>query len=573
MRPAVALAAFCAIFAGALPPQAQTRRPGEVHIRGGPYAPPGATITVQANLVELAATVRDRKGQPAGGFTAADFELLDNGKPQRITLFSEVKASHAPSGDPPSAVDGPAGGAKTPVNTQPSQPVQPRYLALFFDDTHTESYGLHKSKEAAESLISTGLQPGDHVAVFTDSGAVTVEFTTDRKALLAAFAKLRPHVERGARGLDPCPLMTPYQAYVISRRLDPVAKEVAVAEAIPCRCPGGGEECIRNVPYSVQALSDTTWEAVRYQSANALEVLQIAMRDLAKQPGARILVMISAGFVTGGMERQRSAILDTALRGHIVVNSLDAEGLLGGGEAPEALGSHSGKRYNWTERSQGLRQSLLTELMADSSAATGGRFIRNTNDLSGALGSLASAPEVSYLVGFAPSEEPDGAYHLLKLKLKDKDGYRIETRAGYFAILPVKQSKELQQRIDREALSNETLDEFPARVRVLNPNAGVIRVEIEVDAKRLKFSRQSGHSIQQLTFVTLLEDDTGNFIEGKQAVMDLALSAPTLADMENKGIKAATSFTVPKGVYRVREIVREAVQKRLAVSNTQAEIH
>jgi len=578
MRRAAIPAVSLAMLASALSLQAQTSNPGEVRIRGGPYTPPGATISVQANLVELAATVRDRKGQPAGGFTAADFELLDNGKPQMITLFSEVKASHAPESNPRGDAKGPAG-VQIPGGAQPPVEAPPRYLALFFDDTHAESYGLQKSKLAAEQLVATSLQPGDHVAVFTDSGVVTVEFTTSKEALLAALAKLRPHAERGAHGLDLCPTMTPYQAYVIAQRLDPMAKEVSVVEALPCRCPDGDEPCVRNLPFAVQDVADTIWQALRYQSTNALEVLQIVVRDLAKQPGARILVMISPGFVTGGMEQQRSAILDSALRAHVVVNSLDVEGLLGGGEAPEALGRRGGARYNWTERSQGLRQSVLTELMADSSAATGGRLIRNTNDLMGALETLAAAPEVSYLMGFAPADKPDGSYHTLKLKLKAKDGYEIDTRTGYFAALsgkadkkPDKRTEGIEQRIDREALSDETLDEIPAHVTVSAAEPDTIRVEIEVDAKGLTFTPQSGHSAQQLTFVTLLEDAGGNFIEGKQAVMDLALSAPTLADMEAKGIKASTSFSAPKGRYRVREIVREAAQNRIAVSNTQVEV-
>jgi hypothetical protein len=38
-------------------------------------------------------------------------------------------------------------------------PAPPRYLALFFDDTHTESDGLRKATAAAEKLIATGIQP------------------------------------------------------------------------------------------------------------------------------------------------------------------------------------------------------------------------------------------------------------------------------------------------------------------------------------------------------------------------------------------------------------------------------
>jgi VWFA-related protein len=275
MRRAGISTVFLAMLAGALSPQVQTRNPGEVRIRNAPYAPPGATIAVQANLVELAATVRDRQGRPAGGFTISDFALLDNGKPQPITHFSEAKAPRAPAGTPSGASSGPA--TAQPV-AQPAAQVEPRYLALFFDDTHTESYGLQKSKAAAEKLIATGLEAADRVAVFADSGSVTVDFTSDKKVLLQAVARLKPHPERGAHGMDLCPTLTPYQAYAIAQHLDPLAKEVAVAEAIPCRCPDGDEKCVATVPFTVQEVSETTWQALRYQSTNALDVLHIVMR-------------------------------------------------------------------------------------------------------------------------------------------------------------------------------------------------------------------------------------------------------------------------------------------------------
>lgn len=87
----------------------------------------------------------------------ADFELLDNGRPQRITLFSEVKAAHAPESSLPGDAKGPAGAQ--PGDAHSPVPAPPRYLALFFDDTHTESDGLRKATAAAEKLIATGIQP------------------------------------------------------------------------------------------------------------------------------------------------------------------------------------------------------------------------------------------------------------------------------------------------------------------------------------------------------------------------------------------------------------------------------
>jgi hypothetical protein len=93
-----------------------------------------------------------------------------------------------------------------------------------------------------------------------------------------------------------------------------------------------------------------------------------------------------------------------------------------------------------------------------------------------------------------------------------------------------------------------------------------------LDAKSLTFSEQNGASVQQLTFVTVLEDAQGNYLEGKQAVMDMNLTSETRADLEAKGIKAATSFVVARGSYRIREVIREAVQNRLAASSTPVEI-
>ena len=79
------------------------------------------------------------------------------------------------------------------------------------------------------------------------------------------------------------------------------------------------------------------------------------------------------------------------------------------------------------------RRQIIAEFLADSAAATGGRFIKNTNDLAGGFLTLTSLLEVSYLLGFAPAEPLDGNYHHLSVRLKNGGGTRVESRAGYYA--------------------------------------------------------------------------------------------------------------------------------------------
>ena len=537
----------------------------EVRIHSGPYRPPSANIRVDTNLVELAATVRDRKGTAVGGFQASDFQILDNNKPQTITFFSEQRA------------DTPAAPASAASPTEPSVPAPstppatpPRYIALFFDDTHSGMAGFERSRHSAEKLISNGLHPGDRIGIFTGSGAVALDFTADVKTLLSTLASMKRHPDAiTTRGFGPCPTLSLYQAFVIAKHLDERAKQIAAAEILSCR-PGE--------PYwlalqEAESAATSTWEQFSHEPSNVLNALTLVARHLAAEPGARILLMVSPGFLTDGMDRQKETLRDICVRNRVVINALDDEGLLSGGaESPESLGQAQGSRTDWAERTLGQRNLIMQGFLVDATESTGGEFIHNNNDLNRGLQTLAAIPQFSYLLGFSPTDPPDSKYHTLKVTVAKGGNYEVKARPGYFATPSEKPKETAQQRVDRVAASSESLSEIPATVKVQSVE-DKIQIEILVDAKGLAFADRNGRSVQQLTFVTILQDAHGNFIEGKQAMMDMNLTSATRGDLEAKGIRAATSFVVPKGSYKIREVVRDAVQNHLAASNTAVDVH
>jgi hypothetical protein len=63
--------------------------------------PPPLRLTVQTQLVQLDAVVRDSHGRTIPGLTQSDFDVFDEGKPRPIAVFS-VK-SRRPSGSAASA--------------------------------------------------------------------------------------------------------------------------------------------------------------------------------------------------------------------------------------------------------------------------------------------------------------------------------------------------------------------------------------------------------------------------------------------------------------------------------------
>jgi len=535
----------------------------EVRIHSGPYRPPAAAIAVQTDLVELAATVRDRKGMPVGGFQASDFQLLDDDIPQKITFFSEERAD-SPSAGAAAAV--PAASDTAEASGAPA--VQRRYLALFFDDTHSAAAAFERSKRAAEKLIGSGLRTGDRVGIFSGSGAVAVDFTNDTKTLLAALAEMkwRPESSMG-RGIGACPTLSAYQAYVIAKHLDNRAKQIAIAEILACD-PG---KPYWTAAVEAQEAGEDDWEHLRNEPSRVLDVLIRVARRLAAEPGARVLLMVSPGFLTDRMEQQMATLVDTCVGNGIAINALDNEGLLSGGaNSPESLGQFEGPRTDWADRTLGQRNLIVQGVLVEATESTGGEFIHNNNDLNRGLAALAERPRISYMLGFVPSAAPDNKYHKLKLNLT-KPGYEVRARLGYFAAA-VKPAETAEQRIAHAAAAADSLTEIPATVTVKAMEDARIAVDIAIDAKGLLFRDESGVSVQQITFVTILENADGNYVDGKEAVMDMRLGPDKRAEMAKDGIKAATSFAAPKGSYRIREVVREAVGNHIAASTTAIEV-
>jgi hypothetical protein len=160
----------------------------------------------ETNLVLVPVVVRDAKGEVVSNLTKEDFRLFDNGKEQAIASFAveETSGRVAEDRSQPDA-QAPAGAANSTPMVVPE-----RYVALVFDDAHFQlpvRFGdappgfigdvsdLWYVRDSAKKMLKT-LKPADRIAVFTSSGAVTLDFTDDR-------SKGRGSAHEAAPGLIP----------------------------------------------------------------------------------------------------------------------------------------------------------------------------------------------------------------------------------------------------------------------------------------------------------------------------------------------------------------------------------
>src|SRR6187200_3329491 len=164
------------------------------------------------NLILVDVTVRDNKGQPVRNLTAADFEILENGKPQAIVSFAHeevaqptqtIKASatltrlgEAKSGVPVRVA--PAGtaaaatpaAAPTPADVDASRgPLSSEDVAgrriwvLLFDTSSMQPEDVQKAADAAIKWGKERMSPADLVAVAAIGSTLQIlsDFTNDKE--------------------------------------------------------------------------------------------------------------------------------------------------------------------------------------------------------------------------------------------------------------------------------------------------------------------------------------------------------------------------------------------------------
>jgi VWFA-related protein len=159
----------------------------EVVIRTVAYTPPSIVLRAETNLVETDLTVRDANGHAVPGLQASDFEVFDNGVPQTIAAFSELRKDAKPD----------------------SRPITPKFVTFFFDDIHIGVPGpgrfdLPFLKQAARAFATKYLKPGDHMSIATTSGVGELDFTGDAELFAKAADRINMHSHLTINSIDEC---------------------------------------------------------------------------------------------------------------------------------------------------------------------------------------------------------------------------------------------------------------------------------------------------------------------------------------------------------------------------------
>ena len=216
-------------------------------------------------------------------------------------------------------------------------------------------------------------------------------------------------------------------------------------------------------------------------------------------------------------------------------------------------------------------------LLSDLAQATGGTYAAQ-NDFQAEFDRLALPPEYIYYLGFYPQDlKPDGKFHEVKVKLATAKGLTLTARKGYWAPSHEEDAAATATREIGEAVfSRDEMHDLPIDIHTEFYKTGAWDAKATIvshfDIGQLPLRKQNDRNRDDVTVVCALFDRNGNFVKGKQSVVELRLKDANVESRRSNGVTLHHEFEVKSGGYLVRVVARDAEGRQMAAVNGVVEI-
>jgi VWFA-related protein len=344
-------------------------------------SPTQSSFRVGVNYVEIDAIVTDRQGNFVRNLTKSDFQVLEDGKPQTVSVFSLVDTSgdqrerpiNSDSGDP---------------DVHQSEPTNGRLYVIVLDDLHTASHRTNRVRAAARLFVEKHLGANDVAAVVLTSGRSNgaQDLTGNQQLLLRAVDSFVGRKLR--RADDPIDAERGYSARLALSALREVAERMA-----------------------------------------GLHGRRKALVFISEGIDYDIYDVFNASDATIVRDEVRAAIA-AATRSNVSIYSVDSRGLTSFDD-DEIEGGDFAVRSLIGPGSSSDQLRLAQDSLRILSDMTGGFAAVNANDFGRIFERIIRDNSTYYLLGFTPTNDKrDGRFRKISVRVSRED-VMVRARKGY----------------------------------------------------------------------------------------------------------------------------------------------
>jgi VWFA-related protein len=545
---------------------------------GEPSNPVFRTTT---RLVQVDVVVTDKQGKPIPGLAASDFTVLQDGKPQRVSVF-EPHAGGAQADQTNAAQSAP----KLPPNTYSNHPgdaTADSWTILLFDLLNTPPTDQQFARKQLIDMLQT-FPKGKPVALYllTNRLVMVQGFTDDPEKLLKAAEALRP----SKSGL----LTTEAQRQQEEGRITSATSELIA----------GAQVLSTN---DNPLITDMT--SRQQQQIRDLQAFQIADRDnftlaafealsraVSGYPGRKNLIWLSAGFPVQIMadptqetqpwrnSKNFQATLAEAgtllAKSRIAVYPTDVRGLQGRGVDITVSASESGE---WTKAENpqgygnlmGQQTAVYAEdrkTMKTIAEQTGGEAFMGTNDLKAAMKRSLDDGSTYYTLAYTPDKtDPQTAFHRIEVKVSRPDT-KLSYRRGYYSTGQKAPKAEVGAAALRGALQPgmppATMVLFTAQVLPPEEKNKDVRIVYIVNPNSVTFTAAADQQKQiVLDCMAVAYDKEGREVGHASDTLEASIKQAAYETVMTHGVPAQQQISLPPGAYNLRLGVMDRTSQQI----------
>jgi VWFA-related protein len=529
-------------------------------------------VRINANLVQIDAVVT-KDGKQVTDLKAEDFEIFEDGRPQKITQFSYI--SNVPA-DTPSLPARPLprdkmGAPVVPVAMRPHD--VRRTVAVVVDDLGMSFESIARMKAQLRKFIDKQLQPNDLVGIIRTGGDIGAlqQFTTDKRVLYSAIDHLRwnPYSRQGL--------------YVFGPSRNPQ----------PTSTPGS----IRSPSWQTDIPAIGSLNL-----GDSMRAFRTVLEGLNDLPGRKSMVIVSdnlpvaekrmsagdSGFPEDSLSyrAELQKLAEVAIRSSVVVYGIDTQGL-------ETTGLTARDEIPFMPRNTRPDSDPLLVLLRTRSLAlrvnregteqlakqTGGFVIHSSNSFD--LQKVMDDQRGYYLIGYRPSDETfDRRFHYIKARVRGR-GLQLRTREGFFGVTEDKARRPpltAGDQMNRALISPFGAKDITVSLTTFFANdataGSLLRSFLYMEARDLTFVDQpDGWHTATLNLRGVLFGDNGQVVSRQDHVGSVRLKGLAYERALRDGI--VYDFDMPvrqSGVVQFRVAVQDAASARIGSAGQVVEV-
>jgi VWFA-related protein len=375
---------------------------------------PPLTTQVEVHVVNVDVTATDSHGKPVLDLTKDDFEIFEDGHPQRVTNFSVIQSTTPGSAASQGATPQPSGAR--------------RLTMLIVDNNYLGRNERNKALDVFEKHLAESSGGEWAVAVVGHAGEVLQSFTPDKALIHTALAQIRQMPSSEAQHLIDRSILS--EKFITT---GDVTVPVDYKEKVGFSSRDQTFRNLLTIQNTARAVVDTA-------------------RAYAGEDGKKAIVLLTGGmesnttftayekgddFELRELRRQIAEISDAMVKeangANFTVNVVNARPRGMAAPQHDASNHSSGLAVGALLRNFGndpIDVADVDTIPLSIALGTGGMYLPSS-DLQRSFQRIDAQTSNFYSLGYSPEHNGDRLYHTISVRVK-RPGVRVANRVGYY---------------------------------------------------------------------------------------------------------------------------------------------